>query len=155
LSQKFHKVILVYLFILCTQPHNNYEMTFFTYNKDIRKVRKRQHQYPGFWSYTVRFKNKTCKKLGKPSILMVPERLECCYIDFHCSYLYNYYNSSRTLCIKCWDSAAFRIEFQHFILRSNKISLLLRIPLKQGLGCERRPQDKMTLRISLIMSCKD
>jgi hypothetical protein len=41
----------------------------------------------------------------------------CCYIDFHCSYLYNYYNSSRSLlCIKCWDSA-FRIEFQHFVLR--------------------------------------
>jgi len=47
-----------------------------------------------------------------------------CYdIDFHCSYLYNYYNSSRTLCIKCWDSA-FRTEFEHFILRFNKISLL-------------------------------
>jgi hypothetical protein len=30
-----------------------------------------------------------------------PERLHCCYIDFHCSYLYSYYNSSRTLCIKC------------------------------------------------------
>jgi hypothetical protein len=27
------------------------------------------------------------------------------------------------LCIKCWDSA-FRTEFQHFILRFNKISLL-------------------------------
>jgi hypothetical protein len=47
----------------------------------------------------------------------------CCYIDFHCSYLYNYYNSSRPLCIKCWDSA-FRTKFQHFILRFNKISLL-------------------------------
>jgi hypothetical protein len=45
-----------------------------------------------------------------------PERLHCCYIDFHCSYLYNYDNSSQTLCIKCWDSA-FRSEFQHFILR--------------------------------------
>jgi hypothetical protein len=44
-------------------------------------------------------------------------------LDFHCSYLYSYYNSSRTLCIKCWDSA-FRTELQHFILRYNKISLL-------------------------------
>ncbi len=52
-----------------------------------------------------------------------PERLHCCYIDFHCSYLYSYYNSSRTLCIKCWDSA-FRTEIKHFIPRFNKISLL-------------------------------
>jgi hypothetical protein len=65
-------------------------------------------------------------KLRKPSILMVssvsplsfffPRRINCCYINFHCSYLYSYYNSSRTLCIKCWDSA-FSTEFQHFILR--------------------------------------
>jgi hypothetical protein len=41
-----------------------------------------------------------------------PERLHCCYGNFHCSYLSRYYNSSRTLCIKCWDSA-FRTEFQH------------------------------------------
>jgi hypothetical protein len=38
-----------------------------------------------------------------------PERLHCCYIYFHCSYLNRYYNSSRTLCIICWDSA-FRTE---------------------------------------------
>jgi hypothetical protein len=44
-------------------------------------------------------------------------------IHFHCSYRYTYYNSSRTLCLKCWDSA-FRTEFQHFILKFNKISLL-------------------------------
>jgi hypothetical protein len=35
----------------------------------------------------------------------------------------SYCNSFRTLCIKCWDSA-FRTEFQHVILRFNKISLL-------------------------------
>jgi hypothetical protein len=57
------------------------------------------------------------------------------YIEFHCSYPtlkpptlnpkpYNHYNSSsHTLCMKCWDSA-FRTEFQHFMLRFNKISLL-------------------------------
>jgi len=33
------------------------------------------------------------------------ERLHWCYIYFHCSYLYNYYNYSQTLCIKCWVSA--------------------------------------------------
>jgi hypothetical protein len=30
--------------------------------------------------------------------------------------VYSYYNSSQTLCIKCWDSA-FRTEFEHLILR--------------------------------------
>jgi len=31
--------------------------------------------------------------------------LQLAYIYFHCSYLYNYYNYTRTLCIKCWVSA--------------------------------------------------
>jgi hypothetical protein len=53
------------------------------------------------------------------------------YIDFHCSYLFSYYKSPRTLCIKCWDSA-FRTELQHFILRFSKISLLYRYHLKRG-----------------------
>jgi hypothetical protein len=84
------------------------------------------------------------KTIKIPSILMVswvspclsifPERLHCCYIDFHCSYLYSYYyDSSQTLNIKC-SYSAFRTEFQHFILRFNKISFLLQIQLKQGLG---------------------
>ncbi len=51
-----------------------------------------------------------------PCLNFFPERLHCCYLDFYCSYLYSFYNSSRTLYIKCWDSA-FRTEFQHFILR--------------------------------------
>jgi hypothetical protein len=69
-------------------------------------------------------------KLRKPSILMVPE--------FHPVFLFSwspplvldrfsvllpihlYYNSSWTLCIKCWDSA-FRTQFQHFILRFHQI----------------------------------
>ncbi len=45
-------------------------------------------------------------------------------IDFHCSCLYSHYSSSRNLCIKSLDSAFFRTEFQHFILRFDKISLL-------------------------------
>jgi hypothetical protein len=52
-----------------------------------------------------------------PCLSFFPERL-------HCYYMYSYYNSSPTFCIKCWDSA-FRPELQHFILRFNKISLLL------------------------------
>jgi len=67
------------------------------------------HQFWWFLSFTLSF--------------FFPERLHCCYIDFHCSYLYSYCNSSRTLCIKCWDSA-FHTEFQHFIERLNKIFLL-------------------------------
>jgi hypothetical protein len=35
-----------------------------------------------------------------PSFLS-PELLQRCYMYFHCSYLYNYYNYSRTLCSKC------------------------------------------------------
>jgi hypothetical protein len=42
--------------------------------------------------------------------------LHCCYIVFHSSSLYSYWNSSRTLSIKSWDSAI-RTEFQRFILR--------------------------------------
>ncbi len=34
----------------------------------------------------------------------IKETLQC-KIYFHCSYLYNYYDYSRTLCIKCWVSA--------------------------------------------------
>jgi hypothetical protein len=107
------------------------ECPYFYYNRDIRKVRKRQHQYLEF-GHTQGEIKKTCNakqyisiqrgvKLRRPPCF--PERLRCCYIDFHCSYVNSYYNSSRTLCIKCWDSP-FRTEFQHFILRFNKISLL-------------------------------
>jgi hypothetical protein len=42
---------------------------------------------------------------GKLSFILCflfPERLHYCYIYFHCSYLYNYYNYSRTLCNMCW-----------------------------------------------------
>jgi hypothetical protein len=58
-----------------------------------------------------------------PCLSSFPERLHCCYIDFQCSFLYSYYNSSRTLCIKCWDSA-FRTDLYDFILRFNKISFI-------------------------------
>ncbi len=50
-------------------------------------------------------------KLRKPSIFVVNwvsfylflfhEHLWYCYMYFHCSYLYNYYDYSQTLCIKC------------------------------------------------------
>ncbi len=55
----------------------------------------------------------------------LPERLHCCYIYFHCSYLYSYYSSFRTLCIQWWDSEC-------FVLRFSKISLLYGLLLKEG-----------------------
>jgi hypothetical protein len=79
-----------------------------------------------------------------------PERLHCCDIDFHCSYLYTYCNSSRTLCIKCWDSAS-RTEFQHPILRFNKISLLFADTTKRRVRgwkeAQRQGEDRVSLRI--------
>jgi hypothetical protein len=52
-----------------------------------------------------------------PCLSFLLSSLHCCYIDFHCSHLYSYYNSSHTLCIKIWDSAFSYWDF-------NKISLL-------------------------------
>jgi hypothetical protein len=40
-------------------------------------------------------------KLSFIPSLLFPERLHCCNIYFHCSYMYNYYNYFRILCIKC------------------------------------------------------
>ncbi len=51
------------------------------------------------------------------SFSFFPERLHWCYIYFHCSYLYNYYNSSGNFCIKCWVlSISYRvlIKFPYF-----------------------------------------
>ncbi len=42
---------------------------------------------------------------GRKLSFPFPERLQCCYIYFHCSYLYNYYNTSPTLCDRRWVSA--------------------------------------------------
>jgi hypothetical protein len=86
------------------------------------------------------------------SLSFLPERLHCYYyIDFHCSYLYSYYNSSQTLCITCWDSS-FRAEFQHFILRFNKISLFT--DSKRGVRgwkeAQRQGEDRVNLRIPLL-----
>jgi len=90
------------------------------FNRDIRKARKRQHQHPEFGHIQGEIKKKPAKKYiciqgrGETQITInfdgylsftlsffFPERLHCCDIDFHCCYLYSYYNFSRTLCIKC------------------------------------------------------
>ncbi len=69
-----------------------------------------------------------------PSFLF-PERLHCCYTYFHCSYMYNYYSYLKP--------CALNAEFQHFIPRYNKIPYSKRTSLKEGVGGEKRPQDKV------------
>jgi hypothetical protein len=91
---------------------------FCAIENDIRKVRKRQHQDPEFGHTQGEIsKKKPAKnyisiqgsgvKLRKPSIFdgssvspclsFFLSASHCCYIDFHCSYVYSYYNSSGTL----------------------------------------------------------
>ncbi len=70
-----------------------------------------------------------------PSFLF-PDRLHCCCIYFHCSYMYNYYNYL--------EPCALNAEFLHFIPRFNKTSLLCGpLWLKDGLGGEKRPKDRV------------
>jgi hypothetical protein len=81
-----------------------------------------------------------------------PEHLHCCYIDFHCSYLYNYYNSSPTLCIiKCWDW----FSISHWVSGISywdliKFPYFCEYHLKEGLGGERQGEDRVTLPTSLL-----
>ncbi len=66
-----------------------------------------------------------------PSFLF-RERLQCCYIYFHCSYMYNFYNYL--------EPCALDAEFQHFIPRFNKTSLLCGPHSKRGQGVKRGPK---------------
>jgi hypothetical protein len=50
------------------------------------------------------------------------------------------------------EPCALNAEFQHFILRFNKIFDTLQIPLKEGIGSEREGEDRVTLQITLIIS---
>ncbi len=69
-----------------------------------------------------------------PSFLF-PERLHCCYIHFHCSYMYNYYNYL--------EPCALNAEFKHFIPRFKTNFLTLRTSLKEGIRGEQRPKDRV------------
>ncbi len=91
---------------------------------------------------------------GSPCLSFFLERLHCCYIDFHCSYRYSYYNSSRTLCIKCW--------VLHFVL-SFSISCrdLIKFPYfadttKRGVRgwkeAQRQGEDRVTFGIPPLSS---
>jgi hypothetical protein len=82
---------------------------------------------------------------GKLSFILsflFAQRLHCCYRYFDRSYVYNRYNYSRP--------CALNAEFQHFILRFNKISLLCRDRWKRGYGGETRPKERVTLWITLM-----
>ncbi len=62
-----------------------------------------------------------------------PERLNCCYIYFHCSYLYNYYNYSPTIL--------------------NKFSLLSKRRYCSGWKeAQRQGEDRVTLMKTLMYS---
>ncbi len=63
---------------------------------------------------------------------LFPERLHCCHIYFHCSYPYNYYNYP--------EPCALNAEFQHYIHRFNKISLLWGPHSKRGQGVKGGPK---------------
>ncbi len=63
---------------------------------------------------------------------LFPERLHSCYIYFHCSYMYNYYSQL--------EPCALNAEFQHFIPRFNKTSLLCGTHSKRGQGVKRGPK---------------
>jgi len=53
-----------------------------------------------------KFKNPLIFMITKFHLFFIfPKCLHYCYIYFHCSYMYIFYNYSRTLCIKCWVSA--------------------------------------------------
>jgi hypothetical protein len=61
--------------------------------------------------------------------------LHFCYIYFHCFYMYNYYNY--------FEPHALNAEFQHFIPRFNKTSLLCGPHSKRGYGGEKSPKDSV------------
>jgi hypothetical protein len=84
---------------------------------------------------------------GKLSFILsflVSERLHRCYIYFQYSCPCNYYSYPQTLCIKCRVSA-----FHPEILTKNFLTLW--IPLKEGIGDECRPKDRVTLHWKTLL----
>ncbi len=79
----------------------------------VVETRMKKFKPNSFWRQIRSNKTLKCKlnfstnfdgKLSFILSFLFPELLlisECCYIYFHCSYLYNNYSYSRTLCIKC------------------------------------------------------
>jgi hypothetical protein len=123
----------------------------------IHKVRKTQHKNPEFDHTEGEIqKKKPAKKylsiqggmkLKKPSILVVklsfilsflfPELLPPLLLNIFSLLLSP---NCRTISV---EPCALNAEFQHFILRFNKNVFTLQIPLKEGIGSERRPKDRV------------
>jgi len=79
-----------------------------------------------------------------PSFLF-PERLHCCCIYFHCSYLYNYYNYL--------EPCALNADFQHF--KDIKLPYSVNLAQREDRGwkeAQRYGEDRATLRKTL--ACK-
>ncbi len=77
-------------------------------------------------------------------------------LSFHFPELFNIFPSSAaatyiftaptcTTTIIALEPCALYAKFEHFILRFNKISLRLQIPLKEGIGGEREGEDKIII----------
>ncbi len=69
---------------------------------------------------------------------LFPERLHCCYI-----YIFTAPSCQST--IISLEPCAFNAGFQHFILRFIKMSFTLQIPVKDGIGGEKRPKDRVKI----------
>jgi hypothetical protein len=62
--------------------------------------------------------------VGRVSSHLFMSASTCCYIYFHCSYMYNYYNYL--------EPCALNAEFQHFIPIFNKTSLRCGLHSRRG-----------------------
>jgi hypothetical protein len=79
-----------------------------------------------------------------PAILSL-KGLYCCYIYFHCSYMYTYYNYSQSMCIKLQN---FNVSYPD-LMQFHYIMNTIHLTLKEGFGGERRPEDRVPLWISV------
>jgi hypothetical protein len=128
------------------QCQNSLLTTFTVRVRVCRKVRKTWYQNPEFGRKPGEIQKQAAKQyislqggsnsdmhhflcqtefhpVFTPSFLF-PERLRCCDIYCHCSYMEDYYNYL--------EPCALNAEFQHFIPRFHKTSLLRRPHSKRG-----------------------
>jgi hypothetical protein len=129
-----------------------FEIKYYWCIKVICKVRKTQHQNLEFGYTQGEIKknlqknaNQGVVKLRKPSILMV--------LSFILSFLFpgRLHYTTCTITVITLTPCALNVEFQHFILRFNKNFITLQIPLQEGIGGERRPKDRVTSRMTLLL----
>ncbi len=84
-------------------------------------------------------------KFRKPSILVVHWVSSCLsfFLSASTAATYIFTALTCTISIISLEPCALNGEFQHFILRSSQMSSLCRLSLKQGIGGERRPKDRV------------